>query len=872
MTPTEHETLNTTTDSFDVQYRYFSGQNWVGLIKAGLSQLSGWTAPDTGKPETWTEITDKVAYSSRFTQTLTGSSIAWVADLSGWDYNNLLMGQGIAVVCWRRIYRPTGTVTAPAGWQPWLIEFIGEFTDTEQQADYKAGKTWSRQVTGYNNWLGRYNAPRITAGKIDIVDSTATLTGASELSQPELEKDKGEFVGGTADVSLDNVKDGNKNTVYISQEIPEGVDTPWPPDRWDGNCYIMEFCIKPIPGWPVERSWWAEVYWARGQNPGPPEILGAYRDDQGQTHYWNGGGGPSLSQGESGLFVAHRQTFDELWGGDNVGGKWVFDVSNRCDCKLTLDGALLIGGDCYAWSPGGQWRDYVFNRSWVNIEFHGYTLDSNTIPAGSSWWMKVDGQPLNGYHDWFPHWPLVINSFPHPGANRNGSWPIWIKVQLADNVCTTLDEISASSQTIRLDNYKSWLAPDWRGGEHSYGIVGGYVFDWTSRDSNGLHGVTWHAPVPSAPIPAGTRCYPYVNNESMTGYPLVSTSLVRRKLPAISHYKVYWSRYLCRDWGVYEEEPVRSNGWEADYDAHFHEQNGNTQNLKLTDSCATATKPYRWVRTFQYLIYHMTDNGRVKVNEIDAELYQGATDLQGSPTYDGSDATVLAEYLWLNWCQLPVADFYPSITRACHKMGQHALAITPVTKVYDDLAAATGCLVWFKPTGGVAFIDDPWWPLNSGYSAPYTFQMSDVRGEVTYEEHPVYIDYMILNALSIDGDPHSLRYIYPSPPPGQSEPPVWAMVSESNNKVISKDSHASSIAQMELRKLTEGARSCSFIIKGVGEWCSPGIKVWTYFDNDGDGYEELRCWIIEAVTNDRSKTADGQMSYTTTVSLRGLWG
>lgn len=855
MALTEHQTLNTKADAFDIQYRYFSGPNWVTLIKGGLSQLAGWTAPDTGKPDSWTEITDRVDYTSRFTQTLQGASITWTADLSGWNYDATLMGLGVAVICWRRIWRPTGTATAPAGWQAWEREFLGEFVTRDDTRDYRAGNEWQRQVTGYNNWLGRYNAPRITAGKIRVTDG-AGVDGSEELSQPELEKDRGEFVGGTANVEIDNVVDGNRNTVYISDTIPESVNHPWPGVTWDGGIPITEVFFKPLPGWPLERSWWVEVYDARSQNNEAwCAIRGATYDKTNDANndgydgvyaYWDGSG-TQIHTGGVGVFVAHRHTFDDLFGADNIGAEFIYDVSQKANCVLTDDSAIVAGHWILAWSPGGAPRHYIFRHAWGTWEWHGPTIDFNALQPGQSYWW-------NG-----AAWE--INPNPHPGSNNNGVGPIWIKVELPDNVCLTLDEISAASTTIRLDRYIGWLIPPPRGGE-SQGIINGCVFTWTSRDANGLHGVTW-INAPTAPIPQGTRAYPYVDGVAQTGYPLTSTSIVRRKQPAISHYKIYWSPTTARG---YPEA-----WWTSDYPEPHHEQQGNTQNLRLTDSCAANGQSYRWVRTLMYLIYGMTDGGRVKVNEIEAELAQLALETTGSAAVDGADVTALAQHLWTSWAGLPASDFHDGITPGAHKMGQHALAITPLQRVFDDLAQATGCFVVYWRTGGVQFIDNPWWPKNGGWSNPYIFDADDIRGAFELSQQPVYVDYVILNALSLDGDPHSLRYVYPQPV-AMTEPPVWAMTTEVNDRVIAKDADAPGVAQMELHKAINDGRTARLTVKGVGEWCRPGLEVWTQFDMDGDGAPETMTWLIERVTYNRESDEQGHRRFETALDLRGFRG
>ncbi len=220
---------------------------------------------------------------------------------------------------------------------------------------------------------------------------------------------------------------------------------------------------------------------------------------------------------------------------------------------------------------------------------------------------------------------------------------------------------------------------------------------------------------------------------------------------------------------------------------------------------------------------------------------------------------------------LPSADFHNTSTAGAHKMGQHALAITPVQRVYDDLAQATGCLVWYLPTGGVQFINDPWWPKGTQWPITYEFGGNDMQGEFELSAAPVYVDYVILNALSMDGEHHTLRYVYPQPL-GASEPPVWAMVTEINDRVLAKDSDAPGVAAMELDKLINEGRTCRLTVKGVGEWCRPGQKVKTVFDTNGDGVYDILTWLIESALTECDVDDKGRKTLTTALTLRGFRG
>ncbi len=854
---TEHQTLNSSTPAFDVQVRYFAGPDYGQLCKDGIyPTLHTWTDPDT-PPNGWTEITSRVAYASAFSQSWQSNSITWQAQLSGWNYDEALLRLGLTLVCWRRIWRPTGTVTAPAGWQAWQRWYIGELVSRSDRNNYQNGKPWQRTVTGVNFQLSSINAPRVTAGKIRITDG-ATVTGTAELADPELERDQGEFVGGGVSVELRNITDGNRNTVYISSTVPQGAAHPFPSPVWDGGSVVTELFIKPHPGWSLQRTWWVEVYNKRSQNnesevgfqcavweggkQGRTWTISKADDwDVNFVRKW-----PKLQVGHACVFVANRASFDEYMGSAN-GAAFIADISQFADVELSNDAAIYAGNQIVAWSPGGATRHYEFPTWNGTAVFNDPTLDSNALTAGQSWWSDTG----NGV--------FVANDYPHPGANGTGEGPVWVKVLLPENECRTLDEITASSTTIRLDSYRGWLTP--LSGSYSRGIDAlGHVFRWTSRDGNGLHGVTWEN-APGAPVPASTRCYPYANGIPQTGYPLTATHLVRRKTPVIQSYRVWWSQYDARDY--------LTPGWPQDYYKPGHVVQGNTQSLRLSDACGDGTNGYLWVRTIMYAIDRMADDGRAKINEIEADLAQLALDLTATAALDGGNSGPLAFYLWNTWCGLHQDDFNDLSYEGLHRMGQHALAITPVNRVLDDLAGATGCLVDFSPNGGIIWRENPWWPKNSTASRPiFAFDPNWVRDEVTINQSPAQVDFVILNALSIEGDPHSVRVVYPTPL-GTTEPPIWAMTTEVNDRVLAQDADGSLVAQMELERLALSNKGATLTVKGVGEWARPGQRVGLWWDYAGANSLTYRNWLIEQVQV-RLSESNGQRGYATTLQLTGF--
>lgn len=843
---TEHQQLNTVTPAYDVQLRYFGGVVYRSIAASGIATLlASFTDPDDPAAG-WTELTDRISYASRVTQTWRGSSITWQAELSGWNYDDTLFETGLAIICFRRIWRPTGTGTAPAGWQSWHVVYIGEIIDKVNKDDYRHGQEWTRTVVGHDHLLSTRNAPRIEAGQMQTTEG-ASVTGTGALATPEDERDTGEFVGGRASVALANLVDGNINTVYISSTIPGGISNDFPGAYWDGGTLIGEIFFKPYAGWSVDRAWWIEVYNQRSNDNTARVGFQCATHSGGVYTYYNVGNGsawPNLTSGRAGLFVGNRTAFDQLNGSDNIGAEWIVDISEHMTVHLTDDSAVYAGNQVIAWAPGGAVRSYSFGDG---ITWSGATLDSSALSTGESFNNTFGGG-------------FVVNSYPHPGAYGTGVGPVWLKVLLNENVCKTLDEVTAASTSIRLDNYLGWVEPV---SGSKQGSILSYVFNWTSRDATtGLQGVTWVNAPPSA-IPADTRCYPYENSIAQTGLPITATHLVRRKLPTIESYRVYWSPYDAR---AYTE-----SGWQADYYSNFHDQQGNAQNLRLSDTCGDGTNNYLWVRTILYLIDGMTDGGRVKLNEIEADVDQLAMDVTATDLLDGGNSYSLAAYLFSDWCGWDPSDIADATNGGRHLMGEHALAITPVSRVFDDLAQATGCLAYYRMQGGVYWIENPWWPLNADPSTvEYSFGTTAIRGQVELIKLPSDTEYIILNGVSMEGGSHSIRAVYPTPY-DTTEPPVWAIVQEIGDRIVARDADAKLVAQMELEKLAIGNRTCRFAVAGVGEWCKPALRVNLTWDLDGDGVAETSTWLIEQVITTTSATAQDH-SYETVLQLRSFRG
>ena len=177
------------------------------------------------------------------------SAPCWSTELQGENYDEDYFAVDRAVMCLRRIVRGAYN----SGWVVWWIGCIaaGEWRD-----DYRLGAQWQRSVRGTDVTLRLTDAPRLTAGRINIAED-ASATASTTLATPSVEAANGEFVGTTANVGASNVVDQRLNTVWISQSPPSSTTASIAYNAQVPK--IDEVFFKPVAGFDPDRAWWVEI-------------------------------------------------------------------------------------------------------------------------------------------------------------------------------------------------------------------------------------------------------------------------------------------------------------------------------------------------------------------------------------------------------------------------------------------------------------------------------------------------------------------------------------------------------------------------------------------------------------------------------------
>lgn len=880
--------------AYHAEYRCYAGPTFASLLTAGLTaSLSGWSAPTVGTPDGWTDISARVHWPGGLRQTLGGNSITWEAELQGENYAAAYLALGLAVALWRRYWTPAG------GWEPWVREYVGQWAATDDQNDYRNGKAWRRAVTGVQYDLSRRNAPPLAFGPLDVTTGASVeVWNGDVLPDPTLEAASGEYAGAPASVGGGNIVDGKLTTLFISNSAPGTVEDK--PDVWeDGGVIVSEVMFQPVNGWPQSACWWVEVYSDR--NRGLEQNFGlvagraynattgryetahyvGHQDGQGRyagAHGWGDKG--RLSDGRFGIVCGNRALF-ELYTGGAPDAQFILDAS-LYNTAFTLDPDdgfvgvttnAVTGGDAQGtiiWTPGGVARKADVTHAvgdgagsyWYGAP-PGYaavaTFDSATLPANGGYSVRRALGVNRGIPPTHGD-PSVFSAvrFPSPGGHTTKATPVVLRVELPENVCYLTQSVTADTTALTLDNYVGWLED---GGK---GNVEGDIFTFAARTVNGLTGVTWDAGG-SHDHEASARAYPYAQTPGVggalswanqTGYPLSELTLFRRRPPAILEGRVYLSPLMTAR--QYEDE----TGWQ-DYPWSYSWANSQELTRRLTLADGNTGTNYQWVHVILIVIDKMADSGRAKLNEIRAVAIHAASN--GLPADAVATAAGLARYLLTSYCGIQAADFVDRSYSLAHRLGAQRLSPIPMTRILNDLARQTGCLVYYAPDGVIYWLDDPWWPERENWTRQQIWTTAHLSGELRVNEQAQTVDYVVVNAQALDGDlPHPIRVTYPPPPGGGKEPPAGSQAVEIGGVTVASETDARRLAEMEYLKARATATTTGAPV-GVYD-LRPGQLVAIVADY-GQAAACAWDWQIADVTTQRRAGAGGR-AVTQSLGLR----
>ena len=886
MTITATQIANTTTESFDVSYQYFSGVDYVdvtfsdftsGSVPVGWSVSGNTITPDDG----FVDVTDRVIMNGSFMHERKNSSIIWSVNLEGVQYDSDYFSVGKAIVSMVKYTRP--------GYNSgWILNWIGRVDDGTHRDTFRHNGRWSRTIKSGESALTKTDAPRIFVGQTDIARN-ASVSVSSTLAVPAVEARNNEFFGSTANVDGSNIVDGTDYTVWISENVPTPIGANGQ-IAGPGRMYIDEVFFLPVTGYNQTKTWWIEFYKAGSPNAelcANDWSLLVYNTDGDASVFsfkYPGGtrfnevdfGQYQMDQGDRIIVCANRDRFEAYTGGTNdaryvvdvspfggveyndAGDGWAYNLDVKLPFNLDPENGYVVilegdtPRDVVKWGtvslpiPNviGHWPDETGLAEGDGVDISGIINGQSLLRSSPTDTDKAD--------DW------ALYDYPRPGQNY---WTPddreWVKIEIEAHGSIITENVSASAETIYLNNTNAWPpAGD--------GVVEGDEFSYGEKTSTSLTSVTNL----SSPHSFGAEIHPYDDDIAQTGYR--ANRLLIRRLAGLSNIKTM-SVYLGAESDLRTPD---DDGWESDYYGAPFQYSTKSETGKSDIVFDLSNRADKWVRTILIIIEEMFSGDRAKINTV--SLFPDYSEIDNSGLNDvGATFGELVYYLINNGYFSPftVSDFYDwttdtvtsppdnSSTGTYGKMSGASLALHSIVSVIDDLARNTGCIIEYSLDGSIVVNKDPWFPTGviSIDDLSHTFSQDDIRGEPSWSDFTPNFTGVALSSTTPNGNALP-RIVYPIGVTGSN-------IKEFTGYTV-QDTNQNWLLAQSLWFKEFSTETIQFDVKGIGEWCSPLQVVEVTYDIDNDGEENpVGRYIIENIARNWKFSSSGK-SFKATINAR----
>lgn len=834
------EISNSTAGQFDVELRFFGGLAYNTLDL--WEYVAGENNTDTSG---WTEVTSLVTGSGGLTYARSGNSLRWTAQISGVGYTATLFGSGQAIMCLRRIL-VAGVQTVPAS-GTWELWWLGQVVSGGMQDDYQHGGAWSRSIGGLDTALQRATAPRLTAGRYNLLRN-ATVDSSSTLLNPAVEAGSGEFAGTLVSVAAANTIDGNLNTLWISNDAPSANDSAAPAG------WINKAFFKPLTGYDQTKLWWIE-FWC----PTNESLSGAWTltNKAGQTFEIQES--EIIWQYHQRLIVcASRADYEAYTGG---GVSTVLEVKSSATPDFTLD-------------PDEDWvkltrvgsgirAALAWNQTGADPGISGWTggacdVSDDVCPPGSGLQL-AGGEEGGAAEDYF------VTNLLIPGDDYTEANPEWLLYTLEERTNALDGALDGGEDTITLNSTLGLL-------DAGDAICEADTFSYTGRTNTTLTGVTGigaHA--------SGANVYQVIGGLTQYGWPCSMLELKRPHNAALAAFLKLRVYFVSS--GLTTPATPDDEDWELDYDGSVLAQ--KRANVETYDRVFVLQNPEggpRWVRYLLVVFDEMSDAGRAKLNEARLWLAQTQIDNSGMGDIDSIQAYSLARYIFslagstTYLSQGTSLDFGPWI-------GEHATAVAPYPAVLDDLARITGCVMDWDLAGVPVWWPDQWWPIylaETQWPVRAALDATYLRGEVQYAGRQPNETGVRIHARTPDG---LQQYIAEFP----ANLTAAAQIIEYDDLVAVSANAAGELAQALYYKAglhySVGPQEATFTLKGPGEWLRP--EQWLTLacynlsgqtvvaEGLGDEYQTVS-WLTESITWTWGR-AEAFRTWAATATCRRYW-
>jgi len=869
-------------DDFDVTFKVYAGPAYKDIDLAdyplGVEVASAVLA-------TWTDVTEYVIYNGMLTIERVSSTIRFAATLNGVNYNADYFGPGQAVLCLNNI-KVSGVQTVPADTgTTWATFFVGHVMEGNHEDDYKHGGRWSRQLGGLDSLLQRSTAPRLAAGRVNLLSNSA-VEASSTLVTPALEAGTGEFAGSIVNVDPENTIDGNINTLWMSNDVPHS--TALSPTYGT----IRKLFINPITGFDQSRSWWFEF------NSGAIVNQIRIRNSDGVTL-----GIDPIANGTY-IVCADRAYFEAYVGETNVDR--IFDVRDlpRGPGYMTENAGWQytpIGGAPFSLSATEGWIQ--FWDDWDQDAVIGAVAwdQVGAVPSFAGYWAQWEGPAINvsaatpGYgllHDVADaasdaaEWTL--SKYIFPGDSKEPENIEWLLYTLESQNSALTKNAVAGDTSIEVSSTIGLL-------DSGTAICEADTFTYTGRTGTTLTGIPASGANAIGNHSLGAGINQVIDSVTQTGWPCSSLELLRPVNPDLEYF-LYGKVYFAKTGLVKprtpdpEAEEGHEDDWQQDYDTHAPAFSWvNSEHDFIRDHGFPLMSPDgepRWVQYMLVVFIDMSNDSRARINEVRLNLAQTQVDSSGLGDIDTLSSKGLAQYLLtLAGVTLILYEDVEGMTgRASHLIGEHATAIMPYTRILDDLARITGCVMYWGQASVISWRHDMWWPVgfeSDQFTPTAILDSTSLQGSVQYAGRIPDEGGVRIHART----PNGLRQYDATFPPNVD---ASVQLIELDDLVATTVNAVIQLAETMYYKnglnYSHGAQEIIFNVKGPGNWLYPEqyvqiptvvetgktIALTDYGQVSGETHT-MTSWLIESVTWEWGLNDNNARTWKVTARGRRYW-
>lgn len=766
------------------------------------------------------DITNKVT-SFSFQEVLQDVEGTWNIDLSGIDYDSVLLAQNNMIVVMLSLSPEPSDVS---NWSDQFVLCAGYIKPASVQDDYKQGASWSLAATGLNLYTSRTDMQAKRFGRSNLLENSSA-TGSQYLVDSSVLGYPGEVIGRQT-MEYDKAVDASITTSYCSIAIPNTVAI-------NGNlgnlpqAKVCEVGFGPV-GTGDDGAYF--VIWSGNDIPLRYFAIHNRQSPSIYLHTKDNENLPTIPNGSKLILCRNREVF-ESWAGPQDAEVFEWRILNP-NFVLRKEGDAI-------WFVNNWEATQNFQIKWG--DYSGATL--GPLDYGEAYYIDADG-----------NWALTDT--PVPGWNTKASSWAWLSAEVPPLAITLDEEISAGSPTTggTITVSPSTAGLNQSGGEIlidteriTYSSATDDTLVVSQRGANSTTAAT-HL--------VGANVYPVENNQSTTNDYIDLVSWKRKVAyddgiaVVPTDFEIYISTQASP---AYPTTDVEDDDWKVDWTrASF--VSGHTE-----FSWDSYWESGRRARHVMILCRKMLNGGRFILSELEAKR-AGSHD--PSSTVVSTVGDVFEDMLSSGDFGLPIAQL--EISGLATVSHDFVATRGRLSERLKELAAQTGSVIYYNRDNTITITRSPWHPLGGLPDVTHTLTRDNLRTVNMVESQRNAISQVVLNVRN----PQTKETFQIQFPPSSQ---TLGEQLELERVFLGSSNEARYLAEM-IYKQSNNQDRVDVVLKGHGDGFRIGQRVLLTWDMDRAGNKfSGKSFIITGISVSASRSTVTDKKIEWRLTLQEYW-